>query len=171
MKKATHHRELTCLPGLSPSLLSICLRSVLVLVGSSGACCIGPRGSFLPFFPNSFSTSASHEDWTWATRKVHSNLYNSRDKVIPSEILDSWNIVSNAWWVSAKEGRSAGFHLQPKDRNTKVSPKGNMRPVSILIQFNCNHFFNWSEEMLTGPHELIDFLWASFGSVHAVIFL
>ena len=25
---------------------------------------------------------------------------------IPSEMLDSWNIVSNAWWVSAKDGLS-----------------------------------------------------------------
>ncbi len=51
------------LPRLSPS---VCLRSVLVLVGSSGACCIGPSVSFLPFFPNSFSTSATHEEWRWA---------------------------------------------------------------------------------------------------------
>lgn len=31
----------------------------------------------------------------------------------PSEMLESWNMVSKAWWVSAKEGRSGGFHFQP----------------------------------------------------------
>lgn len=37
---------------------------------------------------------------------------------LPSDMLDSWNIVSKAWWISAKEGRSEGFHCQP----------GQMRP-------------------------------------------
>lgn len=32
---------------------------------------------------------------------------------LPSDMLDSWNIVSKAWWISAKEGRSEGFHCQP----------------------------------------------------------
>lgn len=31
----------------------------------------------------------------------------------PSEMLDSWNMVSKAWCVSANDGRSEGFHLQP----------------------------------------------------------
>lgn len=34
--------------------------------------------------------------------------------ILPSEILDSWNIVSKAWWISAKEGRSEGLHCQPR---------------------------------------------------------
>lgn len=45
------------LPGLSPSRLSMFLRRVLVLVGSSGACWMEPNVAFFPFFPSSFSTS------------------------------------------------------------------------------------------------------------------
>lgn len=38
-----------------------------------------------------------------------------RKGTLPSDMLDSWNIVSKAWWISAKEGRSEGFHCQPED--------------------------------------------------------
>lgn len=41
-----------------------------------------------------------------------------RSGTLPSDMLDSWNMVSKAWWISAKEGRSEGFHCQP----------GQMRP-------------------------------------------
>lgn len=36
-----------------------------------------------------------------------------RTGTLPSEMLDSWNMVSKAWWISAKEGRSQGLHCQP----------------------------------------------------------
>lgn len=39
----------------------------------------------------------------------------------PSEMLESWNMVSKAWWVSAKEGRSGGFHFQPAKTESRVS--------------------------------------------------
>lgn len=32
---------------------------------------------------------------------------------LPSEMLESWNIVSKAWWISANEGLSNGLHCQP----------------------------------------------------------
>lgn len=116
-------------PGLSPSRLSMFLRRVLVLVGSSGACWMGPNVAFFPFFPNSFSTSKNTDQdltskQTWLIFLfiflffLHLNTYESREQHWPSEILDSWNMVSKAWCVSAKDGRSEGFHLQP-DRKTK----------------------------------------------------
>src|SRR4029434_5446018 len=59
------------LPGLSPSLPF--LRRVLVLVGSSGACWMGPRVIFFPFLPSSFSTSAQRQ--THTLTHTHRSLY------------------------------------------------------------------------------------------------
>lgn len=45
-----------------------------------------------------------------------------RTGTLPSDMLDSWNIVSKAWWISAKEGRSEGFHCQPADETQVRRP-------------------------------------------------
>lgn len=44
-----------------------------------------------------------------------------QQQLSPSEMLESWNMVSKAWWVSAKEGRSGGFHFQPAMPESRVS--------------------------------------------------
>src|SRR4029434_3870549 len=61
------------LPGLSPSLPF--LRRVLVLVGSSGACWMGPRVIFFPFLPSSFSTSAQRPTHTHTTTRTHKDRH------------------------------------------------------------------------------------------------
>lgn len=115
-------------PGLSPSRLSAFLRRVLVLVGSSGACWRGPNVAFFPFLPNSFSTSKKIQHQSRFNKQLNMTidiltptskgaLDIKRKQHWPSEMLDSWNMVSKAWCVSAKDGRSEGFHLQP-DRKT-----------------------------------------------------
>lgn len=49
-------------------------------------------------------------------------------------MLDSWNIVSKAWWISAKDGRSEGFHCQPGQTRPKSDhPRGLADSVGLAI--------------------------------------
>ena len=77
-------------------------------------------------------------------------------------MLDSWNMVSKAWCVSAKEGRSEGFHLQP-DRKTEIQ-------ITSETSLS-NRSVDRCVLLLTGPHELVDLLGAALGSVHTIVFL
>lgn len=43
------------------------------------------------------------------------------DVIIPSEMLESWNMVSNAWWISANEGLSSGLHCQPANTQQNMN--------------------------------------------------
>lgn len=46
-------------------------------------------------------------------------------------MLESWNMVSKAWWVSAKEGRSGGFHFQPAMPESTVSLTASNREMNF----------------------------------------
>lgn len=62
--------------------------------------------------------------------KVTSFTHSSHGTV-PSEMLESWNIVSKAWWISANEGRSNGLHCQP----------GSEKGSSNLFSFTIKHYY------------------------------
>ncbi len=49
------------------------------------------------------------KDWHFKSMPAEVKLH----VTVPSEMLESWNIVSKAWWISANEGRSNGLHCQP----------------------------------------------------------
>lgn len=166
-------------PGLSPSRLSVYLRRILVLVGSSGACWMEPNVAFFPFLPSSFSTSKSTITNTWFNKQLNmtSQIVSAtsdwcfgckRKQHWPSEMLDSWNIVSKAWCVSAKDGRSKGFHLQPEGDKVIGIKKKKRIPMAWTACYHILLRWLW---LLTGCHELIDLLGAALWSVHAVVFL
>ena len=53
---------------------------------------------------------------------------------LPSDMLDSWNMVSKAWWISAKEGRSEGFHCQPgQTRPESDHPEALLTSMQLAI--------------------------------------
>lgn len=70
------------------------------------------------------------QDWSegWSSSAQPLNSLPPLGGPLPSEILDSWNMVSKAWWISAKEGRSEGFHCQP----------GWRRPMSEQLESIAN---------------------------------
>lgn len=75
---------MTCTqPGLSLSRLSMFLREGLVLVGSCGACWMGPNVDFFPFFPSSFSTSwiTQMQFWLFNNKYNTMHFFNFKDSV------------------------------------------------------------------------------------------
>ncbi len=84
------------------------------LVGNMG-------GSFLAlFFSNSFSTSATQRKTIGHIFKYTIQSGNCKRHILhdclflsPSLILEFWNIVSSASWISLKVGLSVGSHRQP----------------------------------------------------------
>lgn len=63
---------------------------------------------------------------------IYRKLKDKEKRFSPSLMLESWNMVSKAWWVSANEGLSRGFHFQPKarEKQKKVLCLGNMASKS-----------------------------------------
>lgn len=105
---------------------------------------------------------------------------------VPSEMLESWNMVSKAWWISANEGRSNGLHCQPGLEKDLLNVFSYYQKLALTwnglqILKERKHFKLWNvmsqpgkephEQQLTCSHEFIDFGWTSFWLLHTVTFL
>lgn len=73
---------------------------------------------------------------------------------VPSEMLESWNMVSKAWWISANEGRSNGLHCQPG------SEKDPLNLISFTIKYYYKPALTWN-----CLHQLKDG-WATWSRTH-----
>lgn len=138
------------------------LRRVLVFVGSSGACWMEPNVAFFPFFPSSFSTSGE-DKWNF---EVGAKCFPGCSKAENTDHQRCW---TPGTWSQRLDVFQQRMDV-PQGSTSNLTEK---ESLEIYGKTNSETEFLFVKRvlLLTGRHELVDLLRATFWSVHAIILL